>query len=181
MKWLAELELPGMYAVRRDLVVHEIQTFNQQIKVVEKGLNNFSKNHPGVALLKTIPGVGIRTAETMVAYIDDPSRFKDSKKVGAYFGLVPSQDQSSSTNRLGHITKEGPGTARRLLTEAAWQGVRKSPTIRSYFERITQGNKQRNKIAIIAVSHYLSRVMWGMLKSGTGWRESVEPEASQAA
>lgn len=183
MQWLQQVELSGLYALRREMVIEEVKTFNRQIKLAEKELYRFSRNHPGVALLMTIPGVGIRTAETMVAYIDDPQRFKNSKTVGAYFGLVPQQDQSSKTNRLGHITKEGPATARRLLTEAAWQGIRKSPTIRGYFERITQGNQERKKIAIIAVSHYLARVMWGLLKSGEGWREraDVTEAASQAA
>lgn len=182
LAWLRALELPELHALRRDMVVNEIELFNQQIARVEKELSSYSLNHPGVFLLKSIPGVGIRTAETMVAYIDNPQRFKNSKAVGAYFGLVPSQDQSSSTNRLGHITKDGPGTARRLLAEATWQAIRKSPTIRKYFERIAQDNPERRKIALIATAHYLARVMQAMLRTGELWRESVRPdEPNQAA
>jgi transposase len=43
----------------------------------------------------------LRTAETVMAYLDEPSRFDRSSQVGAYFGLVPSQDASAGTNRLG--------------------------------------------------------------------------------
>ena len=157
--------------MRRDLLIDELQMFNEQIHRAEKQLERFSVNNPAVALLKTIPGVGIRTAEAMVAYLDDPQRFRTSKSVGSYFGLVPSQDQSGSMNRLGHIPREGPPTARKLLTEAAWQGVRRSPTIQRHFERIHQGHKDRKKIALVATAHYLARVMHAMLRKGEAWKE----------
>lgn len=169
--WLSQLELPDeLHALRRDMVVEEIELFNRQIARAEKQLWIFAKN-PAVALLMTIPGVGIRTAEAVAAYIDNPQRFHRNKSIGSYFGLVPSQDQSGSMNRLGHITKEGPATVRRLLTEAAWQGIRCSDTVRAYYERIRQDNKERTKIAIVATAHYLARVMHAMLRTGEIWRE----------
>ncbi len=97
------------------------------LKRLEKDLDARARTHPGVHLLRTIPGVGPRTAEAVMAYIDDPDRFARSKQVGAYFGLVPSQDRSANVSRLGHITREGPSTVRKLLTEAAWQGIRRCP------------------------------------------------------
>ncbi len=114
----------------------------------------------------------------MVAFVDDPHRFANSKKLGSYFGLVPSQDQSGSTNRMGHITKEGSATVRHLLTEAVWQASRRSPTVKAYVERITRGEKERRKIAIAATAHYLVRVMWSMLKNGTVWKENEKLQAA---
>ena len=43
-----------------------------------------------VQLLETIPGVGRKTAEVVVAYIDDPNRFKNARQVGAYAGFPAS-------------------------------------------------------------------------------------------
>jgi len=179
MQWLRCLELPNpLYALQRNMLVEEIEMFNEQIKLAEKELQRYSKHNPAVQLLRTIPGVGLRTAETVVAYLDDPARFHNIKAVGAYLGLVPCQDQSSKTNRLGHITREGPAAVRRMLCEAAWQAVRRSPTARRYFERIQHGRKDRKKIAIVATAHYLARVMLSMLRSGEAWREA---EVKQAA
>ena len=117
-------------------------------------------------LLRTIPGVGPRTAEAVMAYIDQPKRFGRLKQVGSYFGLIPSQDQSYPINRLGHITREGPATARKLLTEAAWQGIQRSPEIRAYYERLRREDPKRRKIALVATAHWLLRVMLSMLRSG---------------
>ena len=101
-----------------------------------------------------------------MAYIAKPERFQRGKQVGCYFGLVPCQDQSAGTNRLGHITREGPATVRKLLTEATWQGIQRSPEIRAFFERVQRQDPGRKKIALVATAHWLARVMWSMLRSG---------------
>jgi transposase len=168
-----------MQALRRDLLVEEIETLSAQITRVEEQLERFSKHQPAVWQLESIPGVGRRTAEAVVAFLDDPHRFGDSKAVGAYFGLVPCQDQSGNSNRLGHITREGSATVRHLLTEAAWQAVRRSPTVAAYFARIQRDDPERKKIAVVATAHYLVRVMWALLKHGTLWQERAG--ASEAA
>jgi transposase len=179
MRWLRSVELPdAMHALRRDMLVEEIGMFNQQIRRAEAELKRFSRGNPAMGLLRTIPGVGLRTAETVVAYLDDPNRFRRNKSVGAYLGLVPSQDQSGNANRLGHITREGPASVRRMLCEAAWQAIRRSPTTRRYFERIEQGNRDRKKIALVATAHYLARVMLAMLRTGEAWRETECKEAA---
>jgi transposase len=175
MKWLREQEFPHRHGnLQRDLLVDEIEAYHQQIRRVEKELGEYSRDNPAVQLLRTIPGVGLRTAEAMVAYLDDPHRFRSSKSLGAYLGLVPCQDQSGSTNRLGHITREGPALARGLLCEAAWQGIRRSPTIQRYFQRIEQGNRERKKIALVATAHYLARVMHAILRKGVPWQELAQ-------
>lgn len=179
LAWLKSLEFAqSMHALKRDLLVQEIETLSAQIARVETELKRYSQNHPSVWQLRSIPGVGLRTAEALVAFLDDPHRFANSKKIGSYFGLVPSQDQSGDTNRLGHITKEGSATVRHLLVEAVWQATRRSPTVGAYFDRIRRGDPDRKKIAVAATAHYLARVMWAMLKHGTLWREG---DRSQAA
>jgi transposase len=124
-----------------------------------------------VALLRTAPGVGPRTAEAFVAYVDDVRRFARTKQVGAYLGLVPCQDSSAGRDRLGHITGEGPATVRMLLCEAAWQAVRRSPSVKAFFERVMHGEPGRKKIALVAVAHKLARSMAAMLRTGEAWRE----------
>jgi len=179
--WLKGLELDENSALRRDLLLEQLQESDQKIKRVEKYLNKVAANHPGVTLLRTIPGVGWRTAETLVAYIDDVRRFSSIKCVGAYFGLVPCQDASGEKNRLGHITRDGPATVRKLLCEAAWMATRRSPTVKRYYERIMHDDPDRKKIAIVATTHYLARVAAAMLRSGECWHEQNSTATTQAS
>jgi len=175
-EWLRRLELPtASQRLRLDLLLEEVEALTRQADRIEEHLNQQAKHSPAVLRLRSIPGVGVRTAEAVAAFIDDPHRFRDAKAVGRYFGLVPSQDQSGDRNRLGHITREGPAVVRQLVAEASWQAVRRSPTVRAYFERVRRGDPQRKKIALVATAHYLVRVMWSLLKHGTDWEEGVAP------
>ena len=126
--WLKTLELDDSSALRRDLLLERLSELKQKLGRVNKELDKTAQGQPGVALLKTIPGIGPRTAEALVAYIDDPKRFSNLRKAGAYFGWDPCQDASGPVNRLGHITRDGPATIRKLLVEAAWTAVRCSPS-----------------------------------------------------
>ncbi len=179
--WLRSLELPTPSdALQRDILLDELEHQEKQVARVTRELDRIAQAHPAVALLRTIPGVGPRTAEAVAAYIDEARRFTRGKAVGAYFGLVPCQDASAASNRLGHITRQGPATVRKLLIEAAWQGIRHSPRIRAFHDRIVGGKDDRRKIALVATAHWLSRVMLAMLRSGEVWRHepAVAPRAA---
>lgn len=172
--WLRRLALPTLsQQLRRDLLLEEIETLTRQMRRIEQELNRRAQQTPAVQQMQSIPGVGIRTAEAFVAFLDDPHRFRTAKAVGRYFGLVPGQDQSGDKNRLGHITREGAPVVRRLIAEATWQGRRRSPTIRAYFDRVQRDDPQRKKIALVATAHYLIRVMYALLKRGTQWQETI--------
>jgi len=172
--WLASVEFETRATrLRRDLLLVSLTAETTQMRLVEKELDRIGRGHPGVALLRTIPGVGMRTAEAVMAWIDQPQRFSRNKSIGSYFGMVPCQDQSADKNRLGHITKQGPAVVRRLLTEASWQSIRHSPRMRGYFEKVMRGNPERRKIAVVAVGHFLLRIMLSMLQTGELWRKGT--------
>src|SRR5579884_835511 len=88
LKWLEGLALDGACALRRDLLVEQVRQSRQKIARVEKELNRIAKDEPQIQLLRTIPGIGPRTAEALLAYIDDVGRFSRMSKVGSYFGWV---------------------------------------------------------------------------------------------
>jgi transposase len=168
VEWSHELD-----AWRRDELLARLEMLNASVRRAQKALDRIARNHPGVQLLTEIPGVGYRTAEAVVAYIDDPHRFGSNKTVGSYFGLVPCQDASAQANRLGHITRQGPASVRGLLVEAAWQGIRRSARLRTFFERVQHGRPERKKIALVATCHYLLRIMLAMLQTGEAWRREA--------
>jgi hypothetical protein len=81
-------------------------------KAHDKGLG-------GLPSADDIPGVGQLTALAFVAAIDDPSRIRRSRDVGAYLGLVPRRYQSGEVDYIGSISKCGDRRVRTLLYEAA--------------------------------------------------------------
>lgn len=176
LTWAAGADLPSEpEAFRRDVLLAELDHFMQQVRLVTDRLDRLAGRHPGVTLLMTIPGVGPRTAEAVVAYIDDPHRFGKLRSIGSYFGLVPSQDQSGSRNHLGRISKTGPPTVRKLLVEAAWSSARWCDEARQWRDRLMRDDPDRKKIAMVALAHKLLRMMLSMLQSGETcrWRAAA--------
>jgi transposase len=180
-EWVKGIEFASaLTALRRDQLLEEVASFDRAIKGAERVLDTIADGHAGVALLRTIPGIGPRTAEAVVAWVDTPERFSSTRRASAYFGLVPSLDESAAVKRYGRITKEGPATVRRLLVEASWRAVALNPLMRELFDRVKNGKKDRTGRALVAVAHRMLRIMVAMLKSGEAWRPpEVEVDAKE--
>jgi transposase len=96
----------------------------------EGRLDKLAQQDQGVQLLETVPGVGPRTAEAIVAHLHQPERFSTGKQVSAYVGLVPKQFQSGETDRRGRISRRGPALLRKLPVECAWVMLRYNQPLR---------------------------------------------------
>jgi transposase len=91
----------------------------RRFEELERRLVEVGRADVRVRRLTTVPGVGNLVALTFVAAIDDPSRFRSSRQVGAYLGLTPKRYQSGETDVSGRISKSGDHGVRTMLYEAA--------------------------------------------------------------
>jgi len=106
-KPLVECQPNELWKGELDLELTQFVALTVQLESVVKKLEALGKADPRIQRIRTIPGLGPRTAEIRVACIDDPHRFNNGREVSAYFGLVPRQYQSGETDRNGRITKRG--------------------------------------------------------------------------
>jgi len=155
---------------RLHLALTELAQVKALSDQAEKKLDELAKTDQGMQILDTIPGVGPRTAEAVVAFLPEPKRFRTTKQVSAYGGFVPRQYQSTDTDYRGRITKRGPKTLRKLLVECAWVMLRYNPWARAIYQRLTHGGKTRKKQAIVAIARKLLVRCWAMLRDHTVWR-----------
>ncbi|MCU0568734.1 MAG: IS110 family transposase [Oculatellaceae cyanobacterium Prado106] len=174
-KPLAECGVAELWQGELDLELQSLDGLWQQLQKVDEQLEKMAGQDEQVQLLQTIPGVGRRTAEVIVAALDDPKRFQNARQVSAYAGLVPDQRQSGQTNRLGSITRRGSRILRSALVEVAWVMLRYNPWAASVYQRIYGGQKTRKKIAIVAVARKLLVRCWAMLRHKRPWQDDTSP------
>ena len=142
-------------------VTKKIDAYDEQMKQV------IADSYPDAAHVQQIRGVGPITALAFVLLVEDPKRFTRSRDVGAYFGLVPRLDESSSFQPQLRITKAGDELGRRLLVSAAQYimgpfGV--ECDLRRHGEAIAlRGGKNAKKRAVVAVARKLSVLMHRMI------------------
>jgi transposase len=137
-------------------------------RTVDK-LDQLNSSRESIKLLETVPGVGPRTAEALVAVIDDPGRFKSCRQICNYVGFTPRRYQSGQMERSGRISKRGNPLLRALLTQASWAALR-FKWGRHIYERVCRGSTKRRSIAIIAVARHLLMRCWAMLRDNKPWQ-----------
>ncbi|GJE03565.1 IS110 family transposase [Methylobacterium isbiliense] len=121
--------------------------------------------------LMTIPGVGQLTALAFTAAVDDPERFRRSRDVGPYLGLVPRRYQSGEVDYTGSISKCGDRRVRTLLYEAAnvmLTRCRRPLKLKDWALAIAQRSTMRK--ARIALARRLAIIMHAMLRQGTEFK-----------
>lgn len=146
------------------LELNMLDSLEAQLRTIEKRLDQIARNDSQVKRVQTINGVGRVTAEAIVAYIDDPHRFKSARQVGSYAGLVPRQYQSGCTDRRGRITKRGPRLLRTLLLECAWCSLRYNQWSQETYKRIHADKRPRKKKAAIALARKILVIAWAMMR-----------------
>jgi transposase len=146
-----------------------LDQLQQQVDLVEAKLDALSEEDVRTKRLRTIPGVGPRLSEAMVAWIDDPHRFRNSRAVGAYVGLVPRRRQSGTYDHSGRVTKHGPSLLRKLLVEVAWIMRQHNPHAAALYIKLSKGQRTRRKQATIALGRRLLTWCWAMLRDERDW------------
>ena len=138
--------------------------FTQQITQLDKDLLKIANQDKDVLLLMTAHGVGPIVALTFKTEIHDPTRFPNSRTVGAYLGMTPKQYSSGETTKLGRISKCGSSEMRSLLAES---GVviltrsKKHSKLRAWGTKLMR--KKGLKKASLAVGRKLAVIMHRML------------------
>jgi transposase len=153
-------------------ILDHIQT---QIGNSEQWIRNAVADNPGIALLRTIPGLGKVLAALVAMEIDDIHRFSGPGKLCAYAGLVPSTYASGGKVRHGRLISSCNRWLRWAYVEAAWIAQRSSPYCHSYFERIKR-RKGANS-ANTALARRLCEITWYCLSDNRSYEERTTPAA----
>lgn len=182
-KPIDQCELSELWRGELHLELALLESLEQTLKRIEKRLDQIAKTDAQIQRVQTINGVGRVTAEAIVAYIDDPHRFKSARQVGAYAGLVPRQYQSGNTDRRGRITKRGPRLLRTLLVECAWCSLRYNQWSRETYDRIHAGKQPRKKKAAVAMARKILLLAWAMMRDEVDYdpNRNLKPTKEKAA
>jgi transposase len=162
--------LPDLAALVEPLLIVR-QVLHDQISVLHRRLLAIVRDDAVCRRLMTIPGVGPVVALTYRATIDAPARFKNSKAVGAVFGLTPSKYQSGEINRTGAISKCGDEMMRVMLYEAAQVMLTRTNQwswLKAWAMKIARHRGMKK--AIVALARRLAVIMHRIWVDGTEFR-----------
>jgi len=170
--WLREQDLGFMdnAIIKGQLAI--LETFNEQIRVMEDKIAAIAVDDPQVKLLMTMPGIGYFTASLLVAEIGDINRFSNDKKISSWAGLAPRISQSGETTHIGRVGRGNKRVAA-LMVQSAHNARRYDARFsRAYKQVSRRGGKGK---AIVAVAHEMIRIVYFMLRDNAPYRgQNVE-------
>ena len=133
---------------------------DQQIKRLERRLQQWLKQDDACQRIAAIPGVGLLTATAVVATMGDPRAFKSGREFAAWLGLVPRQTGTGGRVRLHGISKRGDTYVRMLLVH----GARSVITHGQRRPRLTALLSRRPmNVALVAQANKTARTVWALL------------------
>jgi transposase len=128
-----------------------------------------SSGSEAVALLDTIPGVGRRVAEILLAEIGrDMSRFPTADHLASWAGLTPGHHESAG-KRFSSRTRKGNPALRATLVEAARAAARTRTYLAAQVHRLTV--RRGNKRAAVAVAHSILIIIYHLRREGGEYQD----------
>ncbi|MBI9041813.1 IS110 family transposase [Lutibacter sp.] len=151
-----------------------LKSIKKEIGLLEDRLNSLVKDHQQkqLTLLKSIPGMGVKTALMLIIMIDGFNRFENSKQLCSYAGITPTIRHSGSSVRgRSRISKMGNQKMRNLLFLCGFSACKYNKGCKAIYERIVSKGKSK-KLALIAVSNKLLKQAFAIAKSGLPYDEN---------
>lgn len=175
-----DAHLPSELWLALSPLVERIGELTDQIRAYDRQIEAMCRDrYPETGVLTQIRGVGSLTALAFVLTLEDPTRFRRSRDVGPYLGLVPKKDESGQQNPQLGISKCGDVELRRLLVGAAHYILGPFGTdcdLRRHGERIAaRGGPNAKKRAVVAVARKLAVLMHRLWMTG----QEYEPLRNQ--
>jgi transposase len=159
------------------LIVRRV--LHEQIGILHRRLVAIVRDDEVCRRLMTIPGVGPVVALTYRVTVDVPARFRNSKAVGAAFGLAPSKHQSGESDRTGGISRCGDEMMRMMLYEAAQTMLvvsTKWSWLKAWAMKIARHRGMKK--AIVALARRLAVIMHRIWIDGTEFQWTREVTAA---
>jgi transposase len=162
--------IDGLSAAMRGLIGARTAVL-AAIAAIDTDIKRMVRTSDACRRLMTIPGVGQLTALAFAAAVDEPERFKRSRDIGPYLGLVPRRYQSGEVDYNGSISKCGDRRVRTLLYEAAnvmLTRCKRPLKLKDWAFAIAKRSTMRK--ARIALARRLAIIMHAMLRHGTEFK-----------
>lgn len=153
--------LPELLRTALEPILAMIEQLHVQIRSFDRVIEKLAKDeYPEAEVLEQITGVGTLTAVAFIVTMGNAERFRQSRTVGAWVGLVPGQRASGQSDPQQRITKEGDRYLRGLLVNCAQYILgRYGPDCdlrRHGLNIAARGGKNAKKRAVVAVARKLA-------------------------
>ena len=164
-------ELNPVYRRLLKMVLEELQFLEQQIVKLEQEMASLlSQHHEAVQRLAEVPGLGVDSAQQIIAEVGaTAATFPSDKQLSSWVGACPGDEESAGVSK-NHRSPKGNRHMRRVLNQCANAAVRVNGSIFEIVYRRLVPRLGHNQ-TIGAIAHRLCRLIWMILHQGIRYEE----------
>jgi transposase len=140
---------------------------NAEIAALDERISVLYDHADPAGIILSGPGVGPVLAAGILGRLGDPTRFTSLRAVRAFTGLVPSVDQSGTTDRHGRPTKAGDPGLREALFNAADKARKVDPTLAARYRDLIVAKGKHHNAALCTLAAVLATRLAGCWRNGT--------------
>jgi transposase len=166
------LGVPSKFVYRS--LKRSLNHLNIEVSALESRLLELVKQDQQyqLTLLKSIPGMGEKTALFLIVITDGFKKFENASQLCSYVGITPTiRESGSSVRGRSRISKLGNKKLRNLLFLCAFSACKHNKACRAIYERLVAKGKSK-KLALIAVANKLLKQAFAIAKSGLPYNEN---------
>jgi len=171
--------LQGRLTVNQRFVLRELLRRWEELEAADRRvtqeIDRYLQDRPKLArareIVDTIPGLGLRAAEVIVAEIgvEMKANFESDAHLASWAGICPG-NKSTGGKRLSGRTRKGNTYLRSTLVQAAWgASMKKNCYLSSQFFRLLK--RLGRKKALVAVGHSLLVIIYHVLERDQTYTE----------
>lgn len=166
----AKDHIPAALSTALGALLSAIENLTEEIKGIDRFvLEMIDSRYPEARVLQQVAGVGPLISLSFILTLGDPHRFKKSREVGPYLGLVPLQRESGNSAPQLRISKTGDSFLRQLLVNGAHYilGYRGPDCdLRRWGLARATGGKNAKKRVVVAVARRLAILLHRLWVTG---------------
>jgi len=164
----------GSRQALRKKIKNHIKFLEREIESLDSELDETLRKSPiwkeNDDLLQSVPGIGRRTALTLLGLLPELGTLSGSK-IGTLVGLAPFNRDSGRLRGNRHISG-GRSRVRAVLYMATLVATRHNPTVRAWYQRLLSAGKPK-KVALVACMRKLLVVLNAMMRTRTRWQTEL--------
>jgi transposase len=161
IKWIKELKCASTLHQSIAHQLAELEYIEKQKKIVDTSIVALAcspKYSERVELLRSIKGIGLLGAMTIITELIDIERFKRPDELHSYAGLIPNMHSSGEKEYIGNITSRSNPYLRPLLIQCAWIASKKDPELCLTYTELRNRGMKSNRAIIKIAKKLLNRI-----------------------
>ena len=172
MRAAEQNRLDGPMRVLHKSIQTVIKTLDKEIAKLDQDIDKHLQRHfkDQIQRFTAIKGLGIKTCATLFAFIPELGKVSTAR-IAKLAGVAPLNRDSGKERGQRHIWGGRP-MVRCALHMAMLSAVRYNPVIRAFYARLIAAGKPK-KVALIACSHKMLRILNAMARTGAQWNPEL--------